>query len=128
MTSIATPARQQRAKVPFRPVSPIHRVEGAVIAVAAATLFVLGGFSWWWLPALFLVFDLSFIGYAIGNQTGAFGYNLVHNYVAPTVLVAAYGILLAVGSALWPLAFIAGCWFFHVGADRAMGYGPRPPR
>jgi hypothetical protein len=26
------------------------------------------------------------------------------------------------------MAFIAGCWFFHVGADRAMGYGPRPPK
>lgn len=128
MTSIATSEREQRVKAPLRPVSPIRRVEGAVIAAAAATLFVLGGFSWWWLPALFLVFDLSFIGYAIGNRAGAFGYNLVHNYVAPTIMVAAYAILLAVGSTLWPLAFIAGCWFFHVGVDRAMGYGPRPSR
>jgi hypothetical protein len=128
MTSIATLEREQRAKAPSSPVSPIHRVEGAAIAAAAATLFILGGFSWWWLPALFLVFDLSFIGYTITNRAGASGYNLVHNYAAPTILVAAHGILLAVGILLWPLAFIAGCWFFHVGADRAMGYGPRPSR
>lgn len=126
MTSIATPARKQRAKAPFTPVSPIYRIEGAAIAAAAATHFVLGGFAWWWLLALFLVFDLSFIGYAVSNRVGALGYNLVHNYAAPTILVASYGILLALGTPLWPLAFIAGCWFFHVGADRAMGYGPRP--
>jgi hypothetical protein len=128
MRMIANPEREQRAKSPFSPVGLVHRVEGAAIAAAAATLFVLGGFGWWWLLALFLVFDLSFIGYAISNRVGAFGYNLVHNYAAPMILVAAHGILLAVGILLWPLAFIAGCWFFHVGADRAMGYGPRPSR
>jgi hypothetical protein len=128
MMSVVTFEREQREKAPSSPVSLIHRVEGAAVAAAAATLFILAGFSWWWLLALFLIFDLSFIGYAFGNRTGALTYNLVHNYAAPAILVAAYGILLAANIPLWPLAFIAGCWFFHVGADRAMGYGPRPPR
>ncbi|MEC5178133.1 hypothetical protein RCH16_003164 [Cryobacterium sp. MP_M5] len=127
MTRSAAPKAEHRAKAPSSPVSPIHRVEGAAVAASAATLFILGGFSWWWLPVLFLVFDLSFIGYAVSNRAGAYGYNLVHNYVAPAILIAVYSLLHVIGIPLWPLAFIAGCWFFHVGADRAMGYGPRPP-
>ena len=104
----------------------MYRVEGAVVAAAAATLVVLGGFNWWWPLALFLVFDLSFVGYAINNRVGALGYNLVHNYAAPAGVLAAYCLLLAAGVDLRPWALVAGCWFFHVGADRALGYGPRP--
>lgn len=115
-------------KAPTSPVSLIHRIEGATIAVAATTLFVVAGFSWWWLLALFLVFDLSFIGYAINNRVGAFTYNVVHNYAAPVILVAVYAILLSAGTPWWPLLFVAGCWFFHVGVDRALGFGPRPSR
>lgn len=127
MTSAATLDSTRRAKAPVHPVDLIHRIEGGVVAAAAAILFVAAGFAWWWLLALFLVFDLSFIGYAINNRAGALTYNLVHNYAAPAILVAAYGILLAVGIPVLPLAFVSGCWFFHVGADRALGYGPRPP-
>ncbi len=82
----------------MEPVSTIHRIEGAAIAAAAVNLFIVSGFSWWWLLALFLVFDLSFIGYAVSNRAGALSYNLVHTYAAPAVLLAVYGILLAVGS------------------------------
>jgi len=110
----------------LEPVSTIHRIEGAAIAAAAVTLFIVSGFSWWWLLALFLVFDLSFIGYAVSNRAGALSYNLVHTYAAPAVLLAVYGILLAVGIPVRPWALVAGCWFFHVGADRALGFGPRP--
>jgi Domain of unknown function (DUF4260) len=108
------------------PVPMLGRVEGAAIALATIVIFVLLGFAWWWLLALFLVFDLSMIGFAAGNRAGAIGYNLIHNYAAPAVLVALYGVLLLFGVAAWPLAFLAGCWFFHVGVDRALGYGPRP--
>lgn len=125
MSASLAPARS-RAKAPSTPVPMIHRLEGGAIALAAVVFFVLTGFAWWWLLALFLVFDLSAIGYGISNRAGAFGYNLIHNYFAPSILLAAYGILLAFGFAAWPLAFTAGCWFFHVGVDRALGYGPRP--
>ncbi|MCY7286889.1 MAG: DUF4260 domain-containing protein [Cryobacterium sp.] len=122
----ATVPKRNETGVPFAPVGVTYRLEGGAIAIVSAVLFVLAGFAWWWLLALFLVFDLSSIGYAINNRAGSFGYNLVHNFVAPSTLVAAYSILLNAGIAWWPLAFIAGCWFFHVGADRALGYGPRP--
>jgi hypothetical protein len=119
-------SKNRPSPAPSTPVPVIQRIEGGAIAAAASVFFVLSGFAWWWLPALFLIFDLSAIGYLAGNRAGAIGYNLVHNYVAPAILLALYGLLHASGSTVWPLAFAAGCWFFHVGIDRAIGYGPRP--
>jgi hypothetical protein len=39
-------------------------------------------FEWWWLPVLFLMFDLSSLGYLINTRVGAITYNAVHNYLA----------------------------------------------
>ena len=75
---------------------------------------------------MFLVFDVSMAGYAAGNRAGAMTYNLVHNYAIPIVLLTAYAVFAALGIDVWPLAFVAGPWLFHVGLDRALGYGPRP--
>ena len=116
----------RRGKAPSTPLAPIHRVEGAAIAAAAALAFVSAGFAWWWLLVLFLIFDLSALGYAWSNRAGAVGYNLVHNYAVPAILAATFALMLMAGIPAWPLAFIAGCWFFHIGVDRALGYGPRP--
>ena len=125
MTTVTAPPAH-KVKAPSTSVPLIHRLEGGAIATAAVVFFVLTGFAWWWLLALFLVFDLSAVGYAVSNRAGARGYNLVHNFAGPALLLAVYGILIAFGLAFWPLAFVAGCWFFHVGLDRALGYGPRP--
>jgi Domain of unknown function (DUF4260) len=125
MTATAT-ARPRPVKAPSTPVPLIYRLEGGAIAAVALVMFILLGFAWWWLLVFFLAFDLSAIGYAAGNRAGAIGYNLVHNYFAPGLLAAAYVVLLLAGTMFWPLAFVAGCWFFHVGLDRALGYGPRP--
>ena len=115
-----------RRKAPAIPLGLMSRIKGGAIAATAAVAFVSTGFAWWWLLALFLVFDLSALGYAWSHRVGAISYNLVHNYTAPAVLASTFGVLLLAGIAAWPLAFIAGCWFFHVGVDRALGYGPRP--
>lgn len=115
-----------RAQPPKRPVTVLERVEGGAAAAATVVLFILVGFAWWWLLAVFIVFDLSMIGFVGGNRTGAIVYNSVHNYAAPATLVALYGLLLLLGVTVWPLAFVAGCWFFHVAVDRALGQGPRP--
>ena len=48
-----------------------QRVESAALAVVAAVAFVDLGFDWWWLLALFLVFDLSMVGYASSPRLGA---------------------------------------------------------
>ncbi|MDR6199593.1 hypothetical protein QE374_001502 [Microbacterium sp. SORGH_AS428] len=119
-------AAHHRATVPSTPVPLLHRVEGAAIAVATVVVFVTAGFAWWWLAALFLLFDVSMLGYAFGIRIGALVYNLGHNYAAPLALLGLYAALAAAGIATPALAVIAACWLFHVGADRALGYGPRP--
>lgn len=119
-------AAARRTPIPATPVPAIHRLEGAAIAVATVVVFVTAGFAWWWLAALFLLFDLSMLGYAFGIRIGALAYNVAHNYAAPLALWGVYAGLTAAGVAAPALAIIAACWLFHVGADRALGYGPRP--
>lgn len=121
MTATTAPAR---TPPPSTPVPVLARVEGAAVAVAAAVLVVRAGYPWWWLSAVFLVFDLSMLGYAVGHRAGAIGYNLVHNLAVPLALLGVH--LLLGGGGL--LVAVAGCWLFHVGTDRALGFGPRPLR
>ncbi|MEU7978705.1 DUF4260 family protein [Micromonospora sp. NPDC049081] len=116
-----------RGAPPATPVPVLHRAEGAAVAGAAVVLLVLTGFAWWWLFALFLLFDLSMLGYAVDHRVGAIVYNLGHTYVAPFVLLAGYGLAHALDATGWSvLALVAACWFFHIGVDRALGFGPRP--
>ena len=124
MTNVGVGPRDRR-QPPKRPVSLLERLEGGAIAAATVVLFILLGFAWWWLLVFFVVFDLSMVGFVGGHRSGAIVYNSVHNYVVPAVLVALYGVFLILGVTVWPLAFAAGCWFFHVAVDRALGQGPR---
>lgn len=94
------------------------KLEGLVLAALMVVLTREAGQSLWFLPATFLLFDVSMIGYMFNKKVGAFTYNLVHNSVLPTLLLIA-GILLSVRSIeIW-----AYTWLFHVGIDRALGYG-----
>ena len=95
-----------------------QRVESAGLAVVAAVGFVHLGYSWWWLLALFLVFDLSMVGYASSPRLGAWTYNAVHSYLAP----AALGVAAILGEARWA-AFWSLVWAFHIAVDRLLGYG-----
>ncbi|WP_019180989.1 DUF4260 family protein [Microbacterium yannicii] len=104
-------------------VDTIQRVENAAIAVAILVAVIASGQQWWWLAAAFLIFDLSAIGYAGGPRLGALLYNAVHNYTAPSILLAAYAGLTLAGQDLGWLALAAACWAFHVAVDRALGYG-----
>jgi len=100
--------------------SAVHwqRFEGFAICVAIIAAMVAIDLAWWWVFALFLLFDLSMAGYVRGPRLGAFLYNAVHNYGVPAVL----GAVALVTDAQW-LGVIAFAWAFHVGADRALGYG-----
>jgi hypothetical protein len=107
----------------------LQRVEGGAIAIVTfvATLVLFS--PWWWVPlAAFLLWDLSMLGYLKSPRAGAALYNLVHNYTGPAI-VGASAIV-----ALWgvfPLAWWGGLlaltWAFHVGVDRAFGYGLKLP-
>ena len=95
-----------------------QRAENAMIAALAAVAFVDLGFSWWWLAVLFLLFDVSMVGYLRDPSFGAWTYNAIHSYIGP----AAGGVLAVVGSSR-DLAFVSLVWAFHIGVDRLLGYG-----
>lgn len=85
------------------------------LAVAAYAQF---GAGWGWFALLFLLPDLSFLGYLRGPRVGALAYNAAHSYAGPLALLAA-GVLGAM-PALLALALV---WCAHIGFDRALGYG-----
>jgi hypothetical protein len=90
---------------------------GAVLAASVIGYQALGG-NWWVFAALFLVPDLSMLGYLVGRRAGAFLYNVGHTYLSPAALaLAAY---LTDAPSLYPIALI---WTAHIGFDRLLGYG-----
>jgi hypothetical protein len=95
-----------------------QRVESAFVAILLAVAFVDLDFAWWWLLALFLLFDASMVGYAWNPRLGAWTYNAVHSYIGP----AAIALIGVVGSVRWA-AFLALAWGFHIAVDRVLGYG-----
>jgi hypothetical protein len=98
------------------------RLEGAIILALSVLLYGLNGESWLLFILLFLVPDLSMLGYLSGPHTGAVSYNLFHTYVLPGLL-AAFGLL--TGSPLF--VSLALVWFAHIGFDRMVGYGLKYP-
>jgi hypothetical protein len=100
------------------PVVFFLRLEGLAVVVVSAVLYAHLAASWWLFAALWLVPDLSMLGYLAGPCWGARSYNVVHSYVVPTTL----GItsLMLHQPALLPFALI---WINHIGLDRMLGYG-----
>lgn len=95
-----------------------QRVENAAVAALVVVAFVQLDYAWWWLLAVFLLWDLSMIGYIASPRIGAIGYNIGHSYLGPAALLA---ITWAI-DARWP-AFVALTWAFHIAVDRLLGYG-----
>jgi hypothetical protein len=94
------------------------RLEGAAVLAAASAAYAQTGQGWGLFALLFLVPDLSMLGYLAGPRFGAATYNSGHSYLSPLALGAAG--LLMVMPMLLPLALI---WAAHIGFDRALGYG-----
>ncbi len=94
------------------------KLEELAELVAAAVIFSYLPFAWWWLPALFLVPDLSMLGYLAGPRAGAVLYNVFHHKALALGLLLlgwwlAHSLLLLAGSVL----------LFHIAFDRLLGYG-----
>lgn len=94
------------------------RLEGLAVAAVSAVLYARSGASWVIFAALWLVPDLSMLGYLRGPCWGARLYNALHSYVAPAVL--GLTAMLLPTRTLLPLALI---WVNHIGVDRLLGYG-----
>jgi hypothetical protein len=112
-----------------RQVRVTQRVEAGAVALIALIAVVTLYPGWWWvIPAAFLAFDLSMVGYARSPAAGATTYNAVHNYAFPAlagmVALAVQPVSVAASTAAGVLAC---AWAFHVGVDRALGYGLKLP-
>jgi hypothetical protein len=113
----------------MRQVHLTQRVEAGAVALLAVVAVVVLYPAWWWvLLAAFLVFDLSMLGYVRSPAAGATSYNLVHNYAFPALA----GLTALVTQPAFPVAstvagVLACAWAFHVGVDRALGYGLKMP-
>lgn len=93
--------------------------EYLVAAILVAVFYVsVGNFAWYWLPVLFLVVDLTAVGYLVSPRIGALTYNLGHSLIGPTLLVTAY-----IATSDQTTLFISLIWLFHILVDRALGYG-----
>jgi len=104
-----------------RPRGLLH-AEGAAI-LAASLLFYAGHhFDWWLFGVLFLVPDLSMLGYLVNSKAGAALYNLAHTTVGAMALLLVATIFRA--PQLYPFAVI---WVAHLGFDRMLGYGLKYP-
>ncbi|MBC7974444.1 MAG: DUF4260 domain-containing protein [Myxococcales bacterium] len=86
------------------------RIEGLAMLIAGMVAYSTLGGSWVWFAVLFLVPDLSMLGYLANPRTGAWTYNAAHALIGPAILA--------------PFApTLAAIWLAHVGFDRALGYG-----
>lgn len=81
-------------------------------------LFSTLDFTWWWFLVLILLPDISIIGYAFGNKTGAYLYNFFHH---KAVAIAVYLIGIYLGNSVVELIGII--LFSHSAMDRIFGYG-----
>ena len=98
------------------------RGEAALVLAGAVGAYAHLHTTWWLFPVLFLVPDLSMLGYA-GGRRAAFGatlYNVVHTYTAPALLA------LAGLAAPWLLP-AAAVWVAHIAFDRMLGFGLKYP-
>ena len=94
------------------------RLEEAAQFALTIILFAKLSFAWWVYPALFLLPDLSMIGYVVSTRVGAFTYDLVH-HKAVAVAVGVAGLFLANDYLM-----LAGLILFgHSSMDRIFGYG-----
>ena len=96
----------------------ILRLEAAAVMAASLTAYARLGEGWLLFAVLFLVPDLSMLGYLGGRKLGAAAYNAAHSYLIPAALGAA-GLVL---TQPLPIA-ITPIWVAHIGFDRLLGYG-----
>jgi hypothetical protein len=106
-----------RAPLPG-PITYLLRLEGMAVGAVSAVLYARTGASWWLFAALWLVPDLSILGYFAGPCRGSRIYNAAHTYTLPITLAVCA--LLFRANVLLPFALI---WVNHIGVDRMMGYG-----
>ena len=98
------------------------QLEGAAVLIVSLIFFHWSQGSWLQFVLLFLLPDLSMLGYAANTKMGAITYNVVHTYVGPLVL-AGYSF----GSNRPAIVSLSLIWIAHIGFDRMLGFGLKYP-
>ncbi|TPG32606.1 DUF4260 domain-containing protein [Flavobacterium pectinovorum] len=96
----------------------VIKLEELGLFVLGIYLFSLLHYQWWWFLVLILAPDLSMLGYAFGNKSGAFFYNLFH-HKGIAVLLYIIGCYLEIEI----VELIGIILFSHSAMDRIFGYG-----
>lgn len=96
----------------------IQRLEGLAVFLVCLYLYFLLDASWLLFFTLWLLPDISMIGYLKNNHIGALLYNFAHNYVLA---------LLVIFLGLWQgdnfIISIGVILVSHIGLDRFLGFG-----
>lgn len=98
------------------------RLEGGVALAGASIAYSMLGGRWGMFALLFLLPDLSMLGYLAGPRVGAACYNAAHSTLGPAALA-----LLGAMSGAHALLLVSCIWAAHVGFDRMLGYGLKYP-
>jgi hypothetical protein len=118
VASVSTLGEGQEAGAASGAPLMILRLEGAAALAGASLAYSAIDGRWGFFAVLFLVPDLSMLGYLAGRRAGAACYNAAHSDVGPALL-AALGLTMSTHTAL----AVACIWAAHVGFDRMLGYG-----
>lgn len=120
--SVAASDAVARAPSVQRPVRGWLRLEGGALLLASTAAYAGLDGGWWRWFLLFLLPDLSFLGYLIGPRFGAALYNGLHSYALPLLLLVAAEVMGQLS-----LLLLALVWLGHIGFDRLLGYGLKYP-
>lgn len=101
---------------------PLLRLESAAVLIVSLLFYHWSHGIWLQFALLFLLPDLSMLGYAVNIRVGAITYNLVHSYVGPLVLAAH-----SFGSNRPAIVSLSLIWIAHIGFDRMLGFGLKYP-
>jgi hypothetical protein len=99
----------------MRTVIQLEELGMFILSIAGFSML---SFQWWWFPVLLLAPDISFLGYAGGNKTGAVVYNVFHH--------KGIAVLIYLAGAYYQneaLQLTGVLLFGHASMDRFFGYG-----
>ena len=94
------------------------RVESTFIFALTLLIYHNAEYSWTLFLMLFLVPDVSMLGYVVNKKVGALFYNMAHSYIGPAI------ILFLVSIKVLPNSYdILLIWASHIAFDRMLGFG-----